>query len=291
MKQYVILFLLALSCPFLLAAQDFSVGFKAGLNFTDIDGPSEVDGAGNALEDNQLTTGFVFGARFNVQLTDQFGVRSELIYGQKGAEYSFEGPSYWSFATISDEEVFATGERRSLLKITNSYLEIPVMGYARFGRVEFSAGLSIGALLSSRGTGSLIFSGETFDGVPVDPVTIELGFNYLSDPLTPAEPDNVDTRVLGGNTVEIPIEIGAYFENPGSDTRAFNRLDLGLNAEIAFFLNQGLYLGLRGSYGLSDITRIEQDYALTSLDNSNEFIFQDDKDHNISLQASLGFSF
>ena len=291
MKQRIIIVLLSLVLPFLAKAQDFSVGFKAGLNFSSIDGPSEVDADGMELEEYSLTTGFIFGARFNVKFTDIFGARAELLYGQKGAEYSFDGPSFWRFTTLDERTLLSTGTRRTVLKITNSYLELPVLGYARFGRIELGAGLSIGALLSSRGTGELVYSGETSDGVPISPFTIILNYNYQNNDLETFSSGDPEIRMLGGNTVSIPNTIEAYFESTGTGDRIFNTLDLGLNLEIAFFLNSGLYIGLRGQYGLSDITKTEQDLSRVSLDEDDQFILRDDVDRNISVQASLGFSF
>ncbi|MCB0615727.1 MAG: PorT family protein, partial [Phaeodactylibacter sp.] len=60
---------------------------------------------------------------------------------------------------------------------------------------------------------------------------------------------------------------------------------------LAFYLNQGLYVGLRVNYGLSDLTRTERDVSRKELDDSNNFIFREDKDRNLTLQASVGFSF
>ena len=276
----------------LVHAQDFSVGFKAGLNFSSLSGPSEVDDSGAELENYKLTTGFLFGGRFNVKLTDQFGVRAELTYGQKGAEYSFDGQSYWVFPTEDASRVVrSTGNRSTVLKITNSYLELPLMAYARFGRVELSGGVSVAALISSRGTGELIYSGETSGGETVNPFTIVLDYNYFGDPLIRNGSDDVENRTLDGEIVEIPASIDAYYEASQNDTKFFNGLDLGLNAEIAFFLNQGLYIGLRGNYGLADVTKTEQDFSIVSLGNDNQVVLRDDKDRNISLLASLGFSF
>ena len=279
------LILLLLSSAAFVQAQDFSFGFKAGLNFSTISGPSETDNSGTELEDYNLTTGFVFGGRFNVKLTDQFGLRAELTYGQKGAEYNFEGPSYWAFTASDNSTVLSTGTRRTVLKITNSYLELPLMGYARFGRIELSGGLSLGALISSRGTGELVYSGETAGGQTVDPFTVVLDFNYFGDPLVPVGSDDVENRTLDGKMVSIPSSIDAYYEASQNDVKYFNTIDVGLNAEIAFFLNQGLYLGLRGSYGLADVTKTDQDFSTVALGNNNQVILREDTDRNLSIQA------
>lgn len=287
--SFIVLFLL--SQTLMLHAQDFSFGFKAGLNFSSLNGPSEVDNAGTELEDYKLTTGFVVGGRFNIKLTDLFGLRTELTYGQKGTEYNFEGDSYWVFPTEDGTNVYSSGNRRTVLKVTNSYLELPIMAYARMGRIELSGGVSVATLISSRGTGELIYSGETAGGQSVDPFTIVLDYNYFGDPLVPVGSEDGDIRTLDGETITIPASIDAYYEASQNDSKFFNSLDLGLNAEIAFFLNQGLYLGLRGTYGLADVTRTEQDFSRVALGENNEVILRDDKDKNLSFLASLGFSF
>ena len=286
---FIVLFLL--SQTLLLNAQDFSFGFKAGLNFSSLNGPSEVDNAGTELEDYKLTTGFVVGGRFNVKLTDLFGLRTELTYAQKGTEYNFEGDSYWTFPTEGGTNVYSLGNRRTVLKVTNSYIELPIMAYARMGRVELSGGIYAAALIASRGTGELVYSGETVGGQNVDPFTIVLDYNYFDNPLIGTGSENGEIRMLDGESVNIPEVIDAYYEASQNDTNLFNTIDFGLNAEIAFFLNQGLYLGLRGSYGLADVTRTEQDFSRIALDGNNEVILRDDKDKNLSFLASLGFSF
>ena len=290
MQRFFLFFLILTSPLATIKSQDFSVGFKAGLNFSRISGPSETDNSGTEIEDFTLTSGFTFGARFNVGLTDIFGVRAELVFAQKGTEYEFDGDSFWRFPTNNGGSVLTTGNRRTVLRVINGYLEIPLMAYARFDRVELSGGVSIATLLSSRGTGEIIISGES-SGQTVSPFTMILDYDYSDDPLIPTSSEEGEIRNIGGFDVTIPESIGAYFEASGNDAKAFNTLDFGLNAEVAFYLNKGLYIGLRGTYGLTDVTDNDQDFSKLSETADNMVELRNDTDRNLSLLASLGFSF
>lgn len=274
-----------------LAAQEFSGGFRAGINFATIDGPLETDDSGNVLEEYKLSTGFHVGATANLKFNDYFGLRSELLYSQKGAEYDYNGQSFWILYTEADEPVYATGSRSTSLSITNSYIDIPFMAVGRLGRVELSGGLNLGFLVSSRGSGELSFTGQTAAGFAVDPFTIALEFNYFDDTFQRTDIDDVELRDIGGKTVVIPKTLTANFQELEGDQKLFNTIDLGLIGGLAFFLNQGLYAGLRVNYGLSDLTKTERDASRKALDGSNNLIFRDDKDRNLILQASIGFSF
>ena len=290
MQRFILFTLILISPLVTIKAQDFSVGFKAGLNFSSINGPSEVNASGTELEDFTLTTGFTFGARFNVGLTDIFGVRAELVFSQKGTEYVYDGDSFWRFPADNGESVLITGNRRTVLRVVNGYLELPLMAYARFDRVELSGGLSIATLLSSRGTGEIIVSGET-SGQPVSPISLILDYDFSDDPLTPTSSEEGALQDIAGVDVTIPESIGAYYEASGNDAKAFNSIDIGLNAEVAFYLNKGLYIGLRGTYGLIDVTDNDQDFSKLAETSENVVELRNDVDRNVSLLASLGFSF
>ena len=218
-------------------------------------------------------------------------MRAELMYSQKGTEYTFDGDSYWIFYPDESSKIYSNGNRSTVLTVTNSYLDLPVIGYIRYGRVEFSAGASIGALVGSRGQGEVIYSGQTVGGEGVDPFTVALDFNNFKDNAQLLEVGETESRLIEGKPVEIPKNVGANYAVFGPDENLFNTLDLGLLVGASFFLNDGLYVGLRLNYGLSDVTSEDKDVSMVSLDENQEFIFRDDADRNVSLQASVGFSF
>ena len=291
MNRLSIVLLFALLGCFQLTAQEFSGGFRAGINFATINGPSEVSNSGSDLEEYKFTNGFHVGASANYFFNDYFGLRAELLYSQKGTDYNYNGESFWILYTADDQPIYATGSRNTSLSITNSYIDIPFMAVGRFGRIELSGGLNLGILVSSRGSGELSFSGQTAAGSTVDPFTIALEFNYFDDAFQRTDINEVEIRDIDGKTVEIPKTLGANFQELEGDQRLFNTIDLGLIGGLAFYLNQGLYVGLRVNYGLSDLTKTERDPSRRSLDDANNLIFRDDDDRNLNLQASVGFSF
>ena len=274
----------------MLPAQQISGGFKAGLNFSTFRGPVEMDDNGRDLETFKTNTGFHIGAAFRLAVTEYFGLRAELLYSQKGGVYSYEGPSFWTFTNTSNP-VYTVGNRVTTIKINNSYMELPLMAYVRVGRIELSGGINAALLLGSRGIGDLTYSGGTTQsGANIETFTLALDYGYLRDVFGQFNTFEHHMLEVGNTTLEVPKNIGAYFEGVDNDENLFRRTDLGLNAGIAFFLNKGLYLGFRANFGLSDLTKTEQDFSRFKLDAENNLILREDKDKNLSFQASIGFS-
>ncbi|MDT8435700.1 MAG: porin family protein [Gemmatimonadota bacterium] len=80
-----ILLAAALSLPATGLAQDLAIGVKGGLAITDLD----VDAADPADEvDTETSTGLVGGAFLTIGLGERFFVQPEVLYSQKGAEFS-----------------------------------------------------------------------------------------------------------------------------------------------------------------------------------------------------------
>jgi hypothetical protein len=275
-------------CSFIITAQEFSAGFRAGLNFATINGPSEMSAEGSELEEYGLGSGFHVGGMANLKFTDEFTLRAELLYSQKGVAYDYAGESFWLFNTQDDQPLLATGDRSTTLSITNSYIDIPIMAVGRFGRLELSGGLSVGFLISSRGSGELNFRGSTASGAVVEPFIVALDFNYFQER---ADANDTELQNIGGRPVEVPRSLNAYYELVDQGERLFNTVDVGLVGGAAFYINQGLFLGLRVNYGLSDITKTERDFSRRELGEDNTYIQLDDDDRNLVLQASIGFSF
>jgi hypothetical protein len=289
MQTKILLFFLLVAVSATLSAQEVSAGFRAGLNFSTLNADSEMDADGNELEEYELTTGFHVGGMVNVKFTDIFTLRGELLYTQKGVDYNYNGLSYWVFETQNNNPLFSTGERSTILSITNSYIEFPISGVARFDRIEISGGMSAGFLVSSRGSGELKYSGVARNGAQVDPFTIALDFNYFQER---TDVNDVEMRTLGSRTVIIPKTLGAYYEVIEDDNeRLFNTLDVAIFGGVAFYLNQGLFVGLRANYGLVDVTKTERDLSRLSLDEDDNYVRLDDNDRTLVLQASVGFSF
>ncbi len=272
-----------------IQAQELSGGFKAGLNFSTFNGPSETDANGNELESLKLNSGFHISGMINYNITDLFGIRAEIMYSQKGTDYSFNGQSFWIFFPEPGTEVLNKGGNRNLkLSVSNAYIDLPIMAYGRLGRLEASAGINVGILVSARAQGEI-----TYDGANIQPFTIALDYRYATDEVQKSVTgeDTQQVTTINGVPVRAPITTGAYYGVFGRDKRLYNIFDLGLNAGLSFYLNKGLFLGFRLNYGLLDATNNDQDFSNTTLGPQDDFLQLNDKDTNLSLQASIGFSF
>lgn len=290
MKRFSLLLTLTIGLQLFVQAQEFSGGFKAGLNFSRIDGPFELDTNGSELESVDFLTGFHVGATFNLKLNDYFGFRGEFLYSQKGTDYQYSGPSYWVFFDDREGRVFdRNGSRTTSLKISTTYLEIPLSAYVRVGRVEVSGGVYAAFLVSASADGSTTYT--SFGLGNNEQFTANLDYNYFSDdPVTEIDLESAIRRSIAGRNVFVPETLSTYYESTDSDEKYFRRFDFGLNGQVAFFLNRGLFLGFRMNYGLTDLTKEAQDLSKTQLSGDN-FVTRDDNDTNFSLQASIGFSF
>ncbi len=284
--------LLLFSCG-LTAQNSFYGGFKAGMNFATIDGPLDLGNNDQELESYSYTTGFHVGVNFNLNLTDYFGLRGEVIYGQKGAEYDFSGQSFMPFYRIDEMgSIMASGSRNTKLSITNTYIDLPVSAFIRFGRLELSGGLSLGVLVSSRAVGEIIFNGVSPQGENVNNVVFIVDGSYSdTDAFDVNNAGTAEEIRIDGRRVLIPESIGAYYDNPSPEKSLFNTLDASVQGGLSFYLNQGLFLSFKGYYGISDISRNEADYSVLELNNDQSLIFKEDDDKNITLQASVGFHF
>lgn len=270
-----------------LVAQDFSYGFKAGLNFSTFSGDLEQNSSGEELETFKLSRGFHFGPIFNLKLTDVLGLRAEVLYSQKGLDYAYEGQSYWLFYPTSGDDVYHIGgTRKTRMFISNGYLDIPIMAVARFGRVEVSVGANVAFLLSSKGIGEV-----TYSSTNIDAFTVSLDYNFRKDTPTIEAGDDSQNVSVSGKDIPVPVNSGAYYGAFGMDDGLYNSLDVGLNAGLSFYLSKGLFLGFRLNYGLLDATKEAQDVSFEKLSLNDSFIKRNDIDKNISLQASVGFSF
>lgn len=278
--------LIVMHCFTTLSAQEFSGGFRAGLNFESFDSDAEMDPSGMTLETFKRTTGFHVGATFALAFTDLVGLKADLMYSQKGGEILYEGPSY--FYLYGDGlETRALGNRRSETDVVNSYIDIPLVGYYRIGIFEVEGGLSGGFLVNSRASGSSIVTNvfSQTDGRQLPDLSVSYDYNYFSNVTGEA------ALIEATGSDRLPEVIDAYY-NSNDDRPLYRRLDFGLVGGVAVFLNNGLYLGLRYQYGLTDATRGENDQQFYADDTTTEREYNtDDKDYNRVIQASVGFRF
>lgn len=280
-------------------------GFKTGLNFARMIGEEETNISGDKLESWNNVTGFHIGMTFAYKFSDNFGLRGELLYSKRGAKYTFEGQSYRIFKH-STGSILTLGSARYLINVNNSYFDLPVMAYARWGDFEISGGAYAGLLIQSIGEGSLRYTGRTALGndVYINPnsadkeLNFNLNYNYRKDDPGAGSSKTDDeqpilVRVDAFNS-ETPKTLGAYYDYPAGSERLYNALDYGLLGGISYYISSALYIHVRAQYGLADITNNKADLSRATAPASidpKDLNFREDKDRNFMIQASVGFSF
>jgi len=264
--------------------QDWGGGFRAGLNYNTF--------AGDKLDNESYdpNTSFHIGIIVKRYFTDLFGVQGEFLYTQKCAKYNFSGPSKLFVQNRNDatQKTLLTGERSMRYNVTNDYLEFPLVGFARVGPVEFSAGASFGFLIGSFAGGTLTFDS---DQPPVDVFDQELNYRFLNDRAGRINP-GVDSKMIRINNQNYAIatQLGAYTELESAEKNLFRGIETTLIAGLAVYINKGLFLLVRGNYGLSDATNDEVDINFNSFEGNHPSI-EAKSIHQISIQVSVGFSF
>ena len=276
---FFILIMLA-ACKPMLAQSQLSYGFKAGLNYNTFTGPVDDE------EAFDRTTGFHIGIIFKYTLTDIFGLKGEFVYSQRGGKYSYNGPSFF-LVQRDPNPVLLSGTRDMTLNVSNNYLDFPLLAYSKFGRVELNAGVNISLLGGSVGAGQLKFTGIQ---PPVNEFSINLDHRYFGDEAREANNFGVQEIRVSNENINIPSQIGGYYEYAEKDGNLYRFLEVGFLAGISFYLNDGLFLGLRGNFGLVDVTRSSMDRNFKSFTDQQPTL-RNDNDKQISYQLSLGFSF
>jgi hypothetical protein len=264
-------------------AQDWSYGFRAGLSFGKQIGPAE---AGETFDYN---SGFHIALGFGRSFTDLWGLRGELQYSQKGTRQKFEGSSYLSLIADSGNRYTFAGSKKLTLANYNSYIDVPVVVYARVAKwLEVSGGLYAGVNIVSTGNGELNFSSDALDA----PLSVELDHNYIGDEA--GEADLSGARIVktksGGEQFKVPTVAGAYFFQTAKPANFYQVLDYGLVGGLSFYINRGLFLGGRLVYGLADPTNDDADFSLLG-QASGISVSRADKDRNLVIQTSVGFNF
>jgi hypothetical protein len=285
--------LIALMIGLQLQAQEFHYGFRAGLNYSKLSGPTE------ANETFTNTNGFNVGLVFDTRFTDIFGVKAELLFAQKGGQISYTGPSYKNFTSISGKTVKTIGTTDYFVEIRNNYLELPIMAYARLSQKwEVYGGAYVALLLKSSGSGTQTYLGKTNNGNNVPSFKQELAFNYLSDDANTNSGeflkfDGKDNFTDGSEIIKVPTNVGSYHDLGYKTENYFSSLDYGLNAGITYFMSNGLGIGFRLNYGLKDLTNNTEDVSKITYDKdaAGKQLTRDDVDKNFSLQGSVLLSF
>ena len=275
-----------------MQAQEFGYGFKTGLNFNSI--KSDSIRVGEELAQN---TGFHIGAVFAYKFTDLMGVRGELLYSIRGGRIRYDGDGVFGVVSETGQQFRIQGNRTSSIRVTNSYIDIPVTFYYKPASwVELSVGAQAGFLIGSTAVGQIIvngettLSGQTFD---VNKLDFNVNYNYNKDRFD-------DTAIAGGafdiagENVVIPAQLGAYSEFSEDYGKLYNSFDFSLIGGVSLFLNKGLFVSGRANVGFTDITDDEADRVNVAEAGSSTGIVTEKQNHidtNFAIQVSVGFIF
>jgi hypothetical protein len=265
-------------------AQGLNFGIRAGLNYASFLGDKTPE------ESRGLTNGFHFGINVGYELNDLFFLRGEILYTQQGTSYEYSGDGYYIFNTLTDGRFVIQDSTNVKLDISNAYVSIPLTAHiSALEKWEFHAGAYVSFLVSPIGAGTLRFgSRENVNHI----FEQGLNFNYRSD--EPAE-SNIFAQpillIVNGQDASVPDLVGAYYLFQEDRGNFINKLDYGITGGVSYFLNRGLYVGLKGWYGLKDITNNAVDYSLSRLNPDGSFQYSDDFDRNLNIDVSIGFKF
>jgi hypothetical protein len=276
-----------------IEAQGFGSIFRAGLNFGTMLGP--VEGSSNGdYEKLGYTTGFHIGvgARYHFDYLKKYGIGMEGNYSQKGATINYDGPSFYVFRNTSGATVTSIGTRKSNITVSQTHIDIPLYAYAKITKgLEISGGVYGSFLVGSKGSGDLTFSGTN---PLVNEFTIQLNHNYIKDQLLdytlPLQGDFINIPIAA-QQYQLPTALGAYTENGTRDGNLYKIFDFGLIGGFSIYLNEGLYLGVRAQYGLSNLVNNNMKLQYSAPGTDNKAILSPDKRTNLTFQASVGFSF
>lgn len=283
--KYLILGLLIL--PFCLAGQGTKVGVRAGLDFSTIDGPLE------AAETSPFSTGFHFGINVSRYYTEQFSIRGELVYQQKGFRKEYQGDGFYGIRT-SQGIFFEEGSIDYLLEVSNAYVSLPItFHYQPVKQIEFFAGVSANFLINPIGSGLLSYTSNVNPDRTFYRHT--LGFEYYQDVPGSNGGLSVDSPQVYVNDeiVVVPGTVGAYYflDTSFEDERAFKIFDVSAVVGTQIYVNKSFYISLRGEYGFRDLTNDNVDISLESISPTGGLQFNSDDDHQVNFEASVGFRF
>jgi len=292
--HYIFLFLAVLGTTTQVSGQGFGTIFRAGLNLSSFDGPTMMTADGQNLEEYGSGTGFHIGAgaRYKFDYSGNYGVALEFLYSLKGGLISYEGDSWFTFRNPQGATIMTTGTRRMALDVSNSYLEFPINFFAKAGKFEFHAGAYMGIRLRSIANGDYRYMTTSPNNLNF---SVLLDQNFRTDRLPdfsmPFPADQVELLEVAGELFQVPRTQGAYFEHGEFNGSLYKALDFGLLGGFSYYLTEGLFLGFRFQYGLTDVTRDDMHLNLYRLGEDNQPQTRTEVHRNIVYQFSVGFAF
>ncbi len=271
--------------PIMLMSQSTKVGVRAGLDFSTLQGPTE------DAESFGVSTGFHFGVNVSRYLTSTFGFRAELLYSQKGFRKEYNGVGYYPIKLRDNNLFYTEGDIDYILEVSNAYASIPITAHIQpFSFLEFFAGFSANFLINPVGSGTVDFTSRSEPDRLFFRQTLQHSY-YQDTAGGTGTSVNSPAVFVGEDIVTIPGAVGAYYIFDNNDEKIFRGFDLSVIAGTQVYVNKSFYIGLRAEYGLRDITNDAVDVSLESLSDTGGFKVNDDKDHQVTLQASVGFRF
>ena len=266
--------------------QSVKVGVRAGLDFSTLNGPLE------AAESFGLSTGFHFGVNVSRYFTNSFGLRAELVYQQKGFRKEYNGVGYYPIKLNDSNSLFYTeGNIDYILEVSNAYASIPITAHIQpFKFMEFFAGLSANFLINPVGSGTIDFTSTANPDRLFYRQTLQHAYYQDEAGMQGTSSSNPQVFV-GEDIVTIPGAVGAYYFLDSNDEKVFKGFDISAVVGTQVYVNKSFYIGLRAEYGLRDVTNDLVDFSLESLSETGGFKVNTDKDHQVTLEASVGFRF
>jgi hypothetical protein len=289
----VFLWTVCFAIPSAFAQEGLGFGVHIGMNYSTIRGTSEVvSGSTTAPETFNYNSGLHGGLVIRYGLTDIVGFRAEVNYAQRGMKYAYESIGIQPFKDDKNVPIFTTGQLKYNLNLTNSYIELPLMFYARLGdKWEVQAGGYAAYLVKSAADGALTLkNAKTLLGTTVPDYSGTIDYNFLS-----ADDDKADVsnnKVLFTEQARIiknPISLGAYYGRGTANGYLWNRMDYGLVAGLSFRMRSGLTAMARFNYGMADVTNNAVHAMQSSLSADKKFVLRDSNDKNMGLQISFIF--
>ena len=278
-----------------LNAQNTSI--KLGVNNVKFFGKPEKDASGKALESFESIYAFTGALVTEVALqnegsNEEGGVRFEMTYFRNKFKWHYNGSSYQIFDTEGGKKVYATGQKTVNLTLTTNYFKLPIMMYQRFETgFELAFGLDLGLNIGTQGKGDMTFQGKTESGENVPLYTAALNYNYGKDLATTVELSDV-TFTANGETIKLPKSMGAYYETSVRNDKPynpFNRFNVGLNGDVAYWFSDAIGLRLRGNYNFFDFTSNKNTFIRQSLNADKTPILRKSYENLFSYQLTLEF--
>jgi hypothetical protein len=263
-----------------------SIGIRAGLNFSNFNGPTE------EFESYGIASGFHFGFSYGYRFTSQFMLSGELLYNQIGTKHNYDGEGVYFFRM--PDFIVERGQLNINKEITMSYVALPIIASYKLGKkIEFLGGISPAILLSPSANGLLQFISTERPEENYFRQTLD--YNYSSDRVRGARELPGRNPVIFApdlTLVSIPGAAGAYYQYDDKPGNKMNWFDITLVGGLNYFINKGLFIGVRVERGLIDVIRndMHRSYRNYNTEN-NSMIMRNTKEYNFGFQTSVGFRF